>query len=65
MAGITSSHCRDTIDSRIRLALGVMDLKTGGCREFMTGPVTIRPQDFADVLKRDGEPVKYVQKLRK
>ncbi len=33
--------------------------------EFMTGPVTIRPQDFADVLKRDGEPVKYVQKLRK
>ena len=33
--------------------------------EFMRGPVTIKPQDFADVLKSDGEPpVKYVQKLR-
>jgi len=32
--------------------------------EFMRGPVTIKPQTFADVLKRDGgEPVKYVQKL--
>ena len=31
--------------------------------EFMRGPVTIRPQAFADVFKRDGEPVKYVQKL--
>ena len=31
--------------------------------EFMHGPVTIKPQDFADVLKGDGEPVKYVQKL--
>ena len=31
--------------------------------EFMRGPVTIRPQAFADVLKGDGEPVKYVQKL--
>lgn len=31
--------------------------------EFMRGPVTVRPQAFADVLKRDGEPVKYVQKL--
>lgn len=31
--------------------------------EFMRGPVTIKPQDFADVLKGDGEPVKYVQKL--
>ena len=31
--------------------------------EFMRGPVTIRPQSFADVLKGDGEPVKYVQKL--
>ena len=33
--------------------------------EFMRGPVTIKPQDFADVLKGDGEPVKYVQKLSK
>ena len=31
--------------------------------EFMRGPVTIKPQTFADVLKRDGEPVKYVGKL--
>jgi len=33
--------------------------------EFMRGPVTIKPQDFADVLKGDGEAVKYVQKLSK
>ena len=33
--------------------------------EFMRGPVTIKPQDFADVLKGDGLPVKYVQKLSK
>ena len=33
--------------------------------EFMHGPVTIKPQTFADVLKGDGEPVKYVQKLTK
>lgn len=33
--------------------------------EFMRGPVTIKPQAFADVLKGDGEPVKYVQKLSK
>ena len=34
--------------------------------EFMRGPVTIKPQTFADVFKRDGgEPVKYVQKLSK
>lgn len=31
--------------------------------EFMRGPVTIKPQSFADVLKGDGETVKYVQKL--
>ena len=32
--------------------------------EFMRGPVTISPQAFADVLKRDGgEAVKYVGKL--
>jgi hypothetical protein len=33
--------------------------------EFMHGPVTIKPQDFADVLKGEGEPVKYVRKLNK
>ena len=33
--------------------------------EFMRGPVTIRPQDFADVLKGNGEPVKYVRQLNK
>ena len=33
--------------------------------EFMKGPVTIRPQEFADVLRRDGEPVQYVQQLSK
>lgn len=29
--------------------------------EFMKGPVTIRPQQFADILKGSGEPVRYVQ----
>lgn len=33
--------------------------------EFMRGPVTIRPQRFADVLKGDGETVKYVEHLNK
>ena len=33
--------------------------------EFMRGPVTIRPQRFADVLKGNAEPVKYVQHLTK
>ena len=33
--------------------------------EFMRGPVTIKPQTFADVLKGDGEPVKYVHQLTK
>ena len=33
--------------------------------EFMRGPVTVKPQDVADVLKGEGEPVKYVQKLGK
>ena len=31
--------------------------------EFMRGPVTIRPQDFADVLKGNGVDVKYVRRL--
>ena len=33
--------------------------------EFMHGPVTIRPQTFADILKGEGENVKYVQELTK
>jgi len=33
--------------------------------EFMRGPVTISPQTFADLLKGDGEPVKYVNQLSK
>lgn len=31
--------------------------------EFMRGPVSIAPQTFADVLKGEGEPVKYVRQL--
>ena len=33
--------------------------------EFMRGPVTIKPQTFADVFKGDGVPVKYVRQLSK
>lgn len=33
--------------------------------EFMKGPVTVSPQSFADVLKTDGEAVKYVRHLSK
>ena len=33
--------------------------------EFMRGPVTIAPQTFADILKGEGEPVRYVQQLTK
>ena len=38
-------------------------MKSYNIPEFMRGLVTIRPQAFADVLKGDGETVKYVQKL--
>lgn len=31
----------------------------------MKKPVTIKPQTFADVLKGEGEPVKYVQQFGK
>ena len=31
----------------------------------MRGPVTISPQTFADLLKGDGEPVKYVKQFTK
>ena len=40
-------------------------LRSYNIPEFMRGPVTIRPQDFSDVLKRDGEPVRYVRQLNK
>ena len=40
-------------------------LRSYNIPEFMLGPVTIRPQDFSDVLKRDGEPVRYVRQLNK
>ena len=33
--------------------------------EFMKGAVKIKPQEFADVLKKDGIPVKYVPRLTK
>ena len=33
--------------------------------EFMKGPVTIRPREFADALKGEGVPVKYVSRLRR
>ncbi len=40
-------------------------LKSYNVPEFMRGPVTIKPQHFADVLKQDAEPVKYVSRLGK
>ena len=40
-------------------------LRSYNIPEFMQGPVTIRPQDFSDVLKRDGEPARYVRQLNK
>ena len=40
-------------------------MKSYNIPEFMRGPVTINPQSFADVLKKDGEKVKYVQQLNK
>lgn len=38
-------------------------LKCYNIPEFMRGPVTIKPQEFADALKRDAKPVKYVSKF--
>ena len=40
-------------------------LKSYNVPEFMRGPVTIKPQQFADALKKEAEPVKYVSKLGK
>ena len=40
-------------------------MKSYNIPEFMTGPVEITPQKFADVLKNEeGDAVKYVQKLK-
>ena len=39
-------------------------LKCYNIPELMRGPVTIAPQTFADVLKGDAIPVKYVQQLK-
>ena len=38
-------------------------LKSYNVPEFMRGPVTISPQHFADALKQEAEPVKYVNRL--
>ena len=38
-------------------------LKCYNIPEFMRGPVTISPQQFADAIKQDGVPVKYVDRL--
>jgi hypothetical protein len=40
-------------------------MKSYNIPEFMRGPVTLRPQQIADVLKGDVPPVKYVQHLNK
>ena len=40
-------------------------LKSYNVPEFMRGPVTIRPQQFASVLKQEAQPVKYVGRLNK
>ena len=40
-------------------------LKSYNVPEFMRGPVTIKPQQFADALKQEAEPVKYVNRLSK
>lgn len=37
-------------------------LKCYNIPEFMRGPVTIKPQQFADVIKQDAEAVKYKSK---
>ena len=38
-------------------------MKSYNIPEFMRGPVTIKPQEFADVLRNDNiEPVKYRSK---
>lgn len=40
-------------------------LKCYNIPEFMRGPVNIRPQQFADVIKQIGVPVRYANRLSK
>ena len=40
-------------------------LKNYNVPEFMRGPVTIKPQQFAAAIKQDAQPVKYVGRLKK
>ena len=40
-------------------------MKSYNIPEFMKGPVKFKPQEIADVLKNDVEPVKYVNHLSK
>ena len=40
-------------------------LKCYNVPEFMRGPVTIKPQRFADIIKQDAVPVKYVNQFSK
>ena len=40
-------------------------MKSYNIPEFMRGPVTVSPQTFADVLKKEGKSVKYVPQLDK
>ena len=40
-------------------------LKSYNIPEFMLGPVTIRPQQFADAIRQEAKPVKYVGSLHK
>ena len=40
-------------------------LKCYNIPEFMKGKVEVSPQQLADILKTDGQPVKYADKLRK
>ena len=40
-------------------------LKCYNIPEFMRGPVTIKPQQFADALKQEARPVKYVERKKK
>ncbi len=37
-------------------------LKSYNVPELMRGPVTIKPQQFADALRQEGEPVKYLNR---
>ena len=40
-------------------------MKSYNIPEFMKGPVNLKPQNIADILKQKVEPVKYVNHLSK